>query len=132
MISDYPSGVPNGSCGLAGTGVSCPVPFALGVAPVSGGSQTADAATDEGLPPVPNSDAEWRERLTPEQYDVMRRKGTEPAFGGRYRDCHEGATYHCAGGQRRSTRGPLRGPDARAVGQRRESPSPSPGVSGTR
>ena len=44
---------------------------------------------------VEKSDAEWRDQLTPEQYDVCRRKGTERAFSGRYDDCKDTGTYHC-------------------------------------
>ncbi|MFQ5746327.1 MAG: peptide-methionine (R)-S-oxide reductase MsrB [Gemmatimonadota bacterium] len=44
---------------------------------------------------VERSDAEWRERLTPEQYWITRRKGTEPPFSGRYAACSEPGTYRC-------------------------------------
>ena len=43
------------------------------------------------------SDAEWRERLTPEQYDILRRQGTEPAFTGQYWNVKEDGVYRCAG-----------------------------------
>lgn len=43
------------------------------------------------------SDEEWRERLTPEQYEVMRRKGTEPPFSGEYWDHKEAGIYRCVG-----------------------------------
>jgi peptide-methionine (R)-S-oxide reductase len=43
------------------------------------------------------SDAEWRRRLTPEQYRVLRRRGTERAFSGAYCDHHEQGIYLCAG-----------------------------------
>lgn len=41
------------------------------------------------------SDAEWRARLSAEQYAICRRKGTEPAFTGRYWDCHADGIYAC-------------------------------------
>lgn len=41
------------------------------------------------------SDAEWREQLTPQQYQVCREKGTEPPFTGEYFDCKEDGVYHC-------------------------------------
>ncbi len=45
---------------------------------------------------LPASDAEWRQRLTPEQYRVLRKAGTEPAHTGFYTDCKEPGTYRCA------------------------------------
>ena len=45
---------------------------------------------------VTKSDAEWREELTPEQYDVLRQKGTERPFTGVYNDCKDPGVYRCA------------------------------------
>lgn len=41
------------------------------------------------------SDAEWRRELTPEQFEVARKKGTERAFTGAYWDNHEKGVYRC-------------------------------------
>lgn len=44
---------------------------------------------------IEKSDAEWREQLTREQYDVTRKAGTERAFTGKYHDCKDAGTYVC-------------------------------------
>lgn len=44
---------------------------------------------------VSKTDDEWRAQLTPEQYRVTRRHGTERAFTGQYHDCHDPGVYHC-------------------------------------
>ena len=45
---------------------------------------------------VNRSDEEWRRLLTPEQYHVLREKGTERAFTGAYWNAHDDAHYLCA------------------------------------
>jgi peptide-methionine (R)-S-oxide reductase len=42
-------------------------------------------------------ESEWRKRLTPEQYSVLREGGTERAFAGLYNDNKAPGEYHCAG-----------------------------------
>ena len=74
--------VPGGYCGLTGTGMSCSV--------------ATEPETDDALRPVPSSDAERRERLSPEQYAVLRKAGTEPPFSGEYVDADEDGLYRCA------------------------------------
>ncbi|MCB0825479.1 MAG: peptide-methionine (R)-S-oxide reductase MsrB [Armatimonadetes bacterium] len=43
------------------------------------------------------SDTEWQKRLTPEQYKILRAKGTEAAFCGGYLNNKEEGVYHCVG-----------------------------------
>ena len=45
---------------------------------------------------IVKSDAEWQKELTPEEFAVARKKGTERAFTGRYWDNHEQGLYRCA------------------------------------
>jgi peptide-methionine (R)-S-oxide reductase len=49
------------------------------------------------MPKIEKTDEQWRAELTPEQYQVLRRKGTEPAFTGEYDHVFEPGTYRCAG-----------------------------------
>ena len=44
---------------------------------------------------ITKTDAEWKQQLTPEQYQVARGSGTERAFTGKYWDKHDDGTYHC-------------------------------------
>ena len=55
-------------------------------------SETAEEARA-----VARSDEEWRSKLSSEQYEVLRRKGTERAFTGRYWKTKDKGTYRCAG-----------------------------------
>lgn len=52
---------------------------------VAADDRSPDLADDEG----------WRERLTPEQFDVTRRGGTERAFSGAYWDSKDSGAYRC-------------------------------------
>ena len=74
----YLDKVPSGYCGLGGTGVSCPV--------------GPDVTSGE----LPGTDEQWRERLSPEQYAVLREAATELPFSGEYVDTDDDGLYHCA------------------------------------
>ena len=75
---------PNGYCGLEGTGVSCPVPWAKKI------------DKEHTVAELPATNAEWREKLTPEQYHILREAGTERAFAGKYVDTEDDGMYRCA------------------------------------
>ncbi len=52
----------------------------------------------EGVPvdgKIVKNDEQWRQQLTPEQYRVTRKKGTERAGTGEYANCHADGVYHC-------------------------------------
>jgi len=44
---------------------------------------------------IKKSEDDWKQKLTPEQYQVTRCSATEPAFTGKYWDCKEDGTYRC-------------------------------------
>ena len=46
---------------------------------------------------VTKAEKDWKEKLTPEEYHILREKGTERAFTGKYYDHKENGTYCCAG-----------------------------------
>ena len=46
---------------------------------------------------LPRTEAEWRQRLSPERFEVLRNKGTEQAFTGEYASTKAAGIYRCAG-----------------------------------
>ena len=70
---------------------------ALGAAAMFGRSLTSPSAAREGDFPFRLSDEEWRQRLTPAQYRILREHGTEPAGTSPLNAEKSAGTYHCAG-----------------------------------
>jgi peptide-methionine (R)-S-oxide reductase len=46
---------------------------------------------------IPKTEEEWKRQLSPEQFEVLRRKGTERAFTGAYWNLHDDGVFRCAG-----------------------------------
>lgn len=61
-----------------------------GVATAAGSDEVFDGRK------IVKTEAEWKKILTPEQYHILREKGTERPFSGEYADKHEDGDYHCA------------------------------------
>jgi len=58
-------------------------------------AKTKTMSNDTGK--VAHTEDEWKKKLSPEQYRILRQKGTEYAFSGKYWDNHETGIYKCAG-----------------------------------
>ncbi|MFY9614208.1 MAG: peptide-methionine (R)-S-oxide reductase MsrB [Candidatus Dormiibacterota bacterium] len=54
-------------------------------------------SAEETRTEIPRTEEEWRQKLTPEQYHVLREKGTERAFTGEYWNVHDNGMFVCAG-----------------------------------
>jgi len=55
----------------------------------------ATQQSKEKLEKVSKTDAEWRQQLSDEEFQVTRKKGTERAFTGKYWDTHKEGVFHC-------------------------------------
>lgn len=58
---------------------------------------THQSRSQQPDPELPRTEQEWAERLTSEQFEVLRNKGTERPFTGKYSMTKDGGVYRCAG-----------------------------------
>ena len=78
--------------GLAVSPHPNPLPEGEGVEPQT----NTNNSNSKGIKKVTKTDAEWKSQLTPEQYNVMREKGTEAPFTSPLNDIHDAGTFECA------------------------------------
>ena len=67
---------------------------AIGSAPSNAGGEAFSPTHPD---PVVKTDAEWKTELSAEEYHILRKKGTERAFTGKYWNAKQPGIYHCAG-----------------------------------
>ncbi|HEY5038139.1 MAG TPA: peptide-methionine (R)-S-oxide reductase, partial [bacterium] len=76
------------------------VPFViLGCISTAGAKSSSKTAKEKGRymgDKIVKTDSEWQKSLTPEQYKVLRKHGTEAPFKGKYWDNHEKGIYSCS------------------------------------
>jgi peptide-methionine (R)-S-oxide reductase len=89
------SGFPGGRLALSG-GFTAPAGAAEGSAPAQIRVYSAEKGNYVMTETVVKTNAEWKKALTPEQYHILREKGTERAFSGKYDMHHEHGVYRCA------------------------------------
>jgi peptide-methionine (R)-S-oxide reductase len=74
--------------------------FAAAGASAQKSNRAKDAQTPDlnskGIKKIMKTDAEWKQLLTPDQYNVMRQKGTEAPYSSPLNDIHEKGTFECA------------------------------------
>ena len=70
--------------------------FAVLLLPACSQNDSGKMASRNAEFKLKKSEAEWKKELTPEQYYILREKGTERAFTGKYWDNHEAGIYYCA------------------------------------
>jgi peptide-methionine (R)-S-oxide reductase len=92
---------------FAGTAAMVAIGTLASFALFGGADWTLEAIVNSNIPepmttredgsPLPQTEAQWQEALTPQQFNVLRKQGTERAFTGEYWDSKEKGVYCCAG-----------------------------------
>ena len=72
------------------------VPLAGTLSPDHSQGVQGDNVNSRGIKKVIKTDAEWKQLLTPDQYNVMRQKGTEAPYSSPLNEIHEKGTFECA------------------------------------
>ena len=85
-----------GGGGVVSGGFAVPAGAADGTAPARIRVYSAEKGGDVMTQTVVKTNEEWKKILTPEQYHILREKGTERAFSGKYDKNHEHGVYRCA------------------------------------
>lgn len=88
-------GILGGRLAILG-GFTVPAGAADGSAPAGIKVYSVEKGTYVMTQPVVKTKEEWKKTLTPEQYHILREKGTERAFSGKYDKNHEHGVYRCA------------------------------------
>lgn len=78
------------------SGILIPVAILLFLLPACSQNRSKKLASMNSEPKIQKSEQEWKALLTADQYYIMRQKGTERAFTGKYWDNHEKGVYYCA------------------------------------
>jgi peptide-methionine (R)-S-oxide reductase len=82
--------------GEKGTTAVKPVAPTANTANTANAANAANTANTEGIQKIVKTEDEWKKLLTPEQFKVLRKQGTERAFTGETWDNHRKGTYVCA------------------------------------
>lgn len=95
--SNDPPSLPTPDVRGTDTVPTMPLPPGTAAPGTTGGAPGPGSQTVSGNFPVKRTEAEWQARLSPEQYRVMRQRGTERAFTGKWWNHHDAGAYICQG-----------------------------------